>query len=80
MGGTVPPTIGGGGGGVALENLMRGSLSQYMGVAWGFKRLSKSTCEGVHLIVKLPAKSLCKPANLLKMNFTHIFSRILARF
>ena len=49
--------------GGALQNLMRGSLSQYMGEAWGgLKMLLKSTCEGVHLIVKLPAISLqaCK--------------------
>ena len=39
-------------------------LSQYMGRAWGggLKMLSKNTCEGVHLIVKLQAISLqtCK--------------------
>ena len=41
-----------------------------MGGAWGggLKMLSKNTCEGVHLIVKLPAIT-CKPAHLLN---THI--------
>ena len=45
--------------------------------------LSKNTCEGVHLLVKLPAISLqvCKPANLLKMNFfTHIFQEFQLEF
>ena len=40
-----------------------GGLSKYMGGAWGrLKMLSKNTCDGVHLIVKLPAVSLqaCK--------------------
>ena len=40
-----------------------GGLSQYMGEEHGgLKMLSKNTCEGVHLIVKLPAISLqaCK--------------------
>ena len=32
-----------------------GGLSQYMGGAWGLKMLPKNTCEGVHLMVKLPA-------------------------
>ena len=36
-----------------------GDLSQNMGGAWAeLKILSKNTCEGVHLIVKLPAISL----------------------
>ena len=36
-----------------------GYLSQYVGGAWkGLKMLLKNTCEGVHLIVKLPAISL----------------------
>ena len=30
-------------------------ISQYMGEHGGFKMLSKNTCEGVHLIRKLPA-------------------------
>ena len=37
----------------------------------GLKTIFKNTCEGVHLLVKLPATSL---QILLKMNFlTHIF-------
>ena len=45
--------------GGVVQNLMQGSLSQYIGGAWeGLKMLSKNTCEGVHLIVKLPAISL----------------------
>ena len=36
-----------------------GGLSQYMGGEHGgFKMLLKNTCEGVHLLVKLPAISL----------------------
>ena len=49
--------------GGTLQNLMEGGgLSQYMGGAWGLKILSKNTCEGVNLIVKLAAISLqtCK--------------------
>ena len=45
-----------------VEN-MAGGLSQCMGEAWEeLKMLSKNTCDGVHLIVKLPAISLqaCK--------------------
>ena len=66
----------GGGGGWTLQNLMReGEFKSIHGRgAWGqLKMLSKNTCEGVHLIVKLPAISLqvCK---FTKMNFfTHIF-------
>ena len=46
----------------------------------GLKMLSKNTCEGVHLIVKLPAISLqaCK-FNENELLHTH-FPRILARF
>ena len=66
-----------------------GGLSQYMEGSWGMgwgggvgglKMPLKNTCEGVHLIVKLPAIILqaCKftKNELLQ---TH-FSRILARF
>ena len=62
-------------GGVGLFKIMGGwGLSQYMGRAWGgLKMLLKNICEGVHLLVKLPAISL-QPCNLLKI------SRILARF
>ena len=41
---------------------MEGGLSQYLegasGGGGGLKMLSKNTCEGVNLIVKLPAISL----------------------
>ena len=51
MGGAPQNLIGEGGGG--------GSLSQNMEGAWGqLKMLLKNTCEGVHLIVKLPAINL----------------------
>ena len=45
-----------------LQNLMGRGLSQYMREHGGIKMLSKNTCEGVYLIVKLPAISLqaCK--------------------
>ena len=69
------------GGGGSLKIHGDGGLSQYMRGAWGeLKMLSKDTCEGVHLIVKLPAISLqaCKfTKNELLHNY---FSRILARF
>ena len=63
-----------------LQNLMGESLSQYMGEHKGLKMLSKNTCEGVHLIVKLPAIILqaCKFTEN-ELLHTH-FSRILARF
>ena len=50
------PPIGGG----ALQNLMEGGgrSSQCMGGAWGGLKMLSKTCEGVHLIVKLLAKSL----------------------
>ena len=60
-----------------------GFLSQNVegGVAWGeLKMLSKNTCEGVHLIVKLPAISL-QASKFTKNELFHTyFSRILARF
>ena len=50
--------MGWGGGAGAPQNLTGGS-SQKMRGAWGeLKMLSKNTCEGVHLIVKLLAISL----------------------
>ena len=52
-----------------------GGLSQYMGEEhWGgLKILSKNTCQGVHLIVKLLAISL-QACKYTKMNFfMHIF-------
>ena len=51
----------------ALQNLIHG---------WGYgelKMLSKNTCEGVNLMVKLPAKSLQACKFTKKLNFTHIF-------
>ena len=56
-------------------------LSQYMGGAWGrMKILLKSTCGGVHLIVKLSAISL-QAWNFTKNELLHsYFWRILARF
>ena len=62
-------------GGGAPQNLMLGGLSQYIGEhGGGVKMLSKNTCDGIHLIVKLPAISLQAYSNLLKMNFfSHIF-------
>ena len=58
-----------------------GYLSQYVGGAWkGLKMLLKNTCEGVHLIVKLPAISL-QASKFTKNELLHThFSRILARF
>ena len=49
--------------------------------AWGrVKMLSKNTCEGVHLIIKLLAISL-QAYKFTKNEFLHTyFSRILARF
>ena len=42
-------------GGGSLQNFMGGLKSVHGGGAWGLKMLSKNTCEGVHLKVKLPA-------------------------
>ena len=64
MGGTVPPHGGGEG------------LNQCMG---GLKMLLKNTCEGVYLILKLPAKSL-QACKFTKNELHTYFSRILARF
>ena len=66
--------------GGALQNLM-GGLSQYVGGACeGLKILSKNTCEGIHLIVKLPAISL-QACKFTKINFiTHIFQGFLLDF
>ena len=56
-------------------------LSQSMGGAWGqLNMLSKNTCEGVQLIVKLPAISL-QASKFTKNEFLQTyFSRILAGF
>ena len=57
------------------------SFSQYMRRARGLKPCSenlKNTCEGVHLLVKLPAVSL-QACNFTKNELLHAyFSRILA--
>ena len=57
-----------------LEGGRGGGISQYMEGAWGgLKVMSKNTCEGVHLIVKLPSISL-QTCKFSKMNFfTQIF-------
>ena len=78
VGGAVPrpPPLGG----VAPQNLMEGGLSQNIRGAWGeLKILSKNTCGGVHLIVKLPAISL-QACKFTKNELLHThFSRILTR-
>ena len=57
-----------------------GGLSQYVGGAWvGPKMLSKNTCEGVYLIVKLPTIIL-QACKFTKNKLHTHFSRILARF
>ena len=62
--------VGGGGGAKSIDG---GSMG-------GLKMLSKDTCEGVHLIVKLPAISL-RVSKVTKNELLHTyFSRILARF
>ena len=57
-----------------------GGLSQHMGEAWGVKMMVKNTCEGVHLLVKLPAISLqdCQftKNELLQTNFSMILGRL----
>ena len=72
--------IGRGRGGGSLQNLMGGLKSIHGGEHAGFKMLSKNTCEGVNLIVKLPDIGLqaCKFTKN-ELFHTHI-SRILARF
>ena len=63
-----------------LFKIWWGGLSQFMGEAWGaLKTLSRNTCEGVHLLVKLPAISL-QASKFTKNELLHTyFSRILAR-
>ena len=60
---------------------MEEGLSQNMRGALGeLKMLSRNTCEGVRLIVKLPAISL-KACKFTKNELLHTyFSRILTRF
>ena len=59
----------------SVENM--GGLESIHGRDWGGgrgKMLLKIICEVFYMLVKLPAISLQKPANLLKMNFfTHTF-------
>ena len=67
--------------GGALQNLMGGGLSQNIGGAGGeLKMLLKNTCEGSHLIVKLPAISLQASKFTKNELLQTYFSRILARF
>ena len=71
-----------GGGGGALQNLMGGSLSQYMRGAWrgGLKMQLENTCEGVYLIIMLQAISL-QACKFTKNELLHThFLRMLARF
>ena len=50
-----------------------GGLSQYMGEEHGgLRMLSKNTCEGVHLVVKLPAISL-KACKFTKNELRHTY-------
>ena len=83
MGEAVPPfpPIGG-----ALQNLMEERLRSIYGGVWGgkgrggLKMLSKNTCEGVHLIVKLLALNL-KASKFTKNELLRTyFSKILAVF
>ena len=62
--------VGGGGG---LKSKHGGSMGE-------LKMLSKNTCEGVHLIVKLPAISLQASKFTKNELLQTYFSRILARF
>ena len=56
-----------------------GLKSKHGGARGKLKMLSKNTCEGVHLIVKLPAISL-QASKFTKNELLHTyFSRILAR-
>ena len=56
-----------------------GGLKSIHGGAWVLKMVLKNTCEGVHLIVKLPAISL-QSCKFTKNKLNTYFSRILARF
>ena len=53
-----------------LQNLMGGL---YMGEHRGLKMLSKNTCEGVHLIVKLAAINLQACKFTKKLTSSHTF-------
>ena len=68
-------------GGGAPQNVMGGCSSQKMGgPREELKMLSKNTCEGVHLIVKLPAISLQASKFTKNELLQTYFSMILARF
>ena len=55
-------------------------LSQSMGEHGGLETVLKNTCEGVRLLVKLPAMSL-QACKFTKNELLHTYSsRILARF
>ena len=60
---------------------MGGGLESIQGGAWGgLKLLLKNICEGVHLLVKLPAIGL-QACKFTKNELLHTyFSRILGRF
>ena len=80
MGGAVPSPLHWVGGGGGLFKFDRGLKSIHRGSMGQLKMLSKNTCEGVHLIVKLPAISL-QACKFTKNELLHThFSRILARF
>ena len=66
--------------GGALPNLTGGLKSTHGGSMGELKMLSKNTCEGINLIVKLPAISL-QACKFTKNELLHThFSRIFARF
>ena len=74
MGGGAPQNLMGQGGG-------GGAQVKTWGGAWGaLKMLSKNTCEGVHLIVKLLAISLQASKFTKNELLQTYFSRMLARF
>ena len=65
--------VGEGGGGGGLKSKHGGSLEE-------LKMLSKNTCEGVHLIVKLPTISLQASKFTKNELLRTYFSRVLATF
>ena len=74
--GAVPPPLGGGRGSSKFDE---GASVNTWGEHGGLKMVVKNTCEGVHLLVKLPAVSL-QPCKFTKNELLHTnFSRILGR-
>ena len=73
-------TWGGGGGGWGSSKLDGGLKSKHGGSKGELKILSKNTCEGVHLIVKLPTISLQASKFTKNELLCTYFSRILDRF